>query len=263
MTTITFPARNEIRHAMIAARAMGAAQPMERYSRRRGQCRVTANGNAKGINILFTDGRRLGSVQVAGTVTPAKAIVDEALTPNAVRYLLEASGPEIRIEIGDGDENRSAIKDGSRNEEPARFDQEDGFDAKSYTDVLGNTGNGAAIACNVPRTAALRALREMQKQEGQYAICRLSLQKDGLHAWATDAKLVRPNHAPDAVLARGSVARFEEEIVFGIYRRNLDDTLRTMGGRSIDILVQAPDNPVHLVGTDGREHFVLSTKRLT
>ena len=262
MTTITFPARNGIHNAMIAARTMGAATPKYRNGVR-GQCRITANGSTDGINILFTDGNRLGRVQVAGTVTPPKTTIDEPLTPEAVRSLVQASGPEVRIGIGEDKESRVVIDDGGSGEAPVKFPQGYGFDAKNYARVLDEIEKGAAVVCNISRTAALRALREMPRQDGANAVCRLSLRKDGLRAWATDAGLVGPGYPAEAVLATGGVARFEEEIVFGMYRRILSDTLRTMKARKIDILVQARDKPVQLIGTDGREHFVLTTKRLT
>ena len=249
---ITFDGTREIRRAMVAARtSMGNRDDDD--PRWNPSCRLTARPGATEIEILATDGQCASRVRVAARRTRRDEALDVPLKTALVRAIARTRAAVLTIET-DGETTRVIGSDGA----DERFAATNALQASTIRRPLDRPRTGAVVR-DMPRTAALRALRAMPPQKGR--ICRMSIGPNGVRAWATNADLVGPDYAADAKLA-AHAERCHEEVVFGIDRSILTAALRTMTGTTLSLHVEAHNQPIVLSAKDGRETVAIATRRL-
>ena len=252
---ITFHGTDALRRAMRAVRAI-----MKNRRRTGGTgpcCRLMTNAATGQGEVLATDGRRAAAIRIAERTTRAGDTMDAALGIDVVRAIIAARAPRLRIETT-ADERIRLIEDGENAHRPL-FAPAKALEATVIKGPIEREQPGAAIAA-VNRCAALHALRTMPAQESE--TCRLAVSRHGgLRAWAHDRRRITPGEEADAVLAN-LVARANGQVVLGISRAALTETLRTLHGRRLDIVIARDDTPILIASTDGLERVVIATSRL-
>ena len=250
---VTFDGTREIRRAMAAARTiMGKSDGADRWSP---SCRLVGHPERREVEVLATDGNRAMRMRVAAERSRPGDVFDQPLHGDAVRAIARTTTPVLTVTASG---NTLVITESNGTER--RFPNGISLDTTSFGRVL-DTAPSGAVAPNVTRTAALRALRAMPPQPEREKVCRMSISRHGLKAWASATRLVGPEYRADAVLAV-PVARCPEEIVFGIERRLLTNALRTMTAGSVSLCVEAPEKPIRISSNNGRETMVIAAERL-
>ena len=250
---VTFGGTREIRRAMAAARTiMGKSDGADRWSP---SCRLVGHPERHEVEVLATDGNRAMRMRVAAERSRPGDMFDEPLHGDAVRAMARTTTPVLTV-TATGD--ALVITEGNGTER--RFPKGISLDTASFARVLDTTPSGA-VAPNVTRTAALRALRAMPPQPEREKVCRMSISRHGLKAWTSASRLVGAEYRADAELAV-PVARCPEEIVFGIGRRLLTDALRTMTAGSVSLCVETAEKPIRISSNNGRETMVIAAQRL-
>ena len=250
---VTFGGTREIRRAMAAARTiMRKSDGADRWSP---SCRLVGLAGQREVEVLATDGDRAMRMRVAAERSRPGEVFDEPLHGDAVRAMARTMTPVLTI-TATGD----ALVITESNGTERRFPQGVSLQRSAFARILDSPVNGA-VATSVMRTAAVRALRAMPPQPETEKVCRMSISRQGLKAWATACTLVGPDYHADAELAY-SVAHCPEEIVFGIERRLLTDALRSMTARNVSLHVETPDKPVRISSSDGSETMLIAARRL-
>ena len=250
---VTFGGTRAIRRAMAAARAIiGKSNSDDRWSP---SCRLVGHPGRREVEVLTTDGNRAMRMRVAAERSRPDEMFDEPLHGDAVRAMARTTTPVLTITAtGNG------LVITESNGTTRGFPNGVSLETAAFARLLDTTESGA-VAPNVTRTAALRALRAMPPQPEREKVCRMSISRHGLKAWASATRLVGPEYRADAVLAV-PVARCPEEIVFGIERRLLTNALRTMTAGSVSLCVEAPEKPIRISSNNGRETMVIAAQRL-
>ncbi len=250
---VTFGGTHEIRRAMAAARTiMGKPDGADRWSP---SCRLVGLPERHEVEVLATDGNRTMRMRVAAERSRDDEVFDEPLHGDAVRALSRTTTPVLTI-TATGDALVITDRVGAQR----RFPKGVALQRTAFARIL-DTPPNAAIAPDVMRTAALRALHAMPPQREGEKVCRMSVSRHGLKAWANASTLVGPEYRADVELAV-PVASCPEEIVFGIEHRLLIDALRTMTAGSVSLRVEAPDKPIRISSNDGLETMVIAAQRL-
>ena len=250
---VSFGGTREIRRAMAAARTvMGKSDGADRWSP---SCRLVGHPGRHEVEVLATDGDRAMRMRVAAERSRDDEMFDEPLHGDAVRAMARTTTPVLTI-TATGDALVITERDGTER----RFPNGIALHAASFARILDTTPSGA-VAPDVTRTTALRALRAMPPQSEREKVCRMSISRHGLKAWASACRLVGPDYHADAELAY-TVARCPEEIVFGIERRLLTDALRSMTAGKVSLYVETPDKPVRISSSDGSETMLIAARRL-
>ena len=250
---MTFHGTREIRRAMAAARTiMGKSNGADRWSP---SCRLVGLAGRREVEVLATDSHRAMRTRVAAERSRPDDVFDQPLHGDAVRAMARTTTPVLTISAI-GDAPVITESDGAERSLP----QGVSLQKATFARVVATPVNGA-VAPNVMRTAAVQALRAMPPQPERETVCRMSISRQGLKAWASASRLVGPGYRADAELAV-PVARCAEEIVFGVERRLLTDALRTMAAKSVSRYVEAPDKPIRISSNDGHERMVIAARRL-
>ena len=250
---VTFGGTREIRRAMAAARTiMGKSDGADRWSP---SCRLVGHPERHEVEVLATDGNRAMRMRVAAERSRPGDMFDEPLHGDAVRAMARTTTPVLTITA-----TRDALVITESNGTERRFPQGVSLQRSAFARILDSPVNGA-VATSVMRTAAVRALHAMPPQPETEKVCRMSISRQGLKAWASACTLVGPDYHADAELAV-PVACCPEEIVFGIERRLLTDALRSMTAGKVSLHVETPDKPVRISSSDGSETMLIAARQL-
>ena len=246
--------RRRIRQAMQAARTIIKDQ---RQLGTRKTCRLVSLKGSREITVLACDGHRAAWIQVASGDGDPKREIDVALPLDAVRAIAKLTGQgALEVRAGNGTVAVRAAGDTGAWRE---YEEETGLSRRSLERIREFLAEGTRVQ-GILRRKALEAVRGMPAQESD--ICRLATDSAGiLRVWATQAEHVGPEYEADAVL-EPEAAGAGREIVFGLRRTHLRDTLRDMASRKVSVTITAADKPLEITGVDRNEQFVISTKRL-
>ena len=169
---VSFGGTREIRRAMAAARTvMGKSDGADRWSP---SCRLVGHPGRHEVEVLATDGDRAMRMRVAAERSRDDEMFDEPLHGDAVRAMARTTTPVLTI-TATGDALVITERDGTER----RFPNGIALHAASFARILDTTPSGA-VAPDVTRTTALRALRAMPPQSEREKVCRMSISRHGL-----------------------------------------------------------------------------------
>ena len=250
-TEITFTGLREIKRAMIAARAIVNNVI---YFNRHLNARLVSRPGKQKVELYASDGHRLAHIDLTADRNKPRRLFDVAIRTEMVRTIANCTGQQV-LRIAEFDDGKIGLAYGTE-QTWQLFEPGSSIPVTSYDRILNEGDNTAAIAMSINRTAALKAFREMPKQDGIKPYIRLAIKRGTFSAWATTAEFIGPDYAPDVQLFC-QVARCDKEIVFGMDRNYLYDTFRTMTGRTISISVKDSVHAIRISSDDGRERFVI------
>ena len=226
----------------------------------RTDCRLYTPADEPGVFIIASDGYRLLQARLTANAHHQRARFDEPLGMDVVRKIANTRSERIGLSI---DQKCTILREGSPADPGTRFPRHESLILTAFERVLRNEGQAANVARGVDRTTAHNVMKALPKQASRDKVCRVSINNPGgLRFWGSSTKLIGPMYPPDQELA-APVHGLNKEIVFGINRRNLTATLRTMTAKVIDITVYSESMPIRITSTDGQELAILSTDRLT
>ena len=221
-------------------------------------CRLFTRPTEKGVFIIATDGHRLLSVRLEAEAHHEQRLYDEPLGIDAVRAIANTKSERIAISI---DDRCTVLHLGSPSHPAMRFPRVEALELRAFERVLQTDGVQPCYATGINRPTAYNAMKALPKQTRRDEVCRLAINQTGIRIWASSTKLLGPDYPPDQQV-RAKVRGPEPEIVFGILRRNLADTWRTMTAKKLNVTVYASDMPIRMESADGRETAILSCARL-
>ena len=223
-------------------------------------CRLFTRANESGVFVVATDGYRLHSMHLNATARHEQPDFDEPLSLDVIRHVAKTKSDRIGISV---DKDRAVVHEGSTTHPYTSFPPTDGLSLAGFERVLNTEGVGATVVTGVNRTAAHKAMKALPRKSRRDELCRVAIKNPGgLLFWATCANLVGPMYPPDQEL-KAPVKGPQEELVFGIIRRNLVGTFQFMTAKEVDITVYSPTMPIRITSTDGREVVLMSSARLT
>ncbi len=233
-----------LKKAMKAARTV--LRTHEPSARADAACRVISRKGQHTAEIMATDGHRLCVVDV----TPIRESsieqeFDVAMPLEAVRTIANARQTTM-VRIG---RNGDGCVVAFGREDNRIIEQEPPY---------------AAVA-EMPRTEALKTLHASAPTGDEYnpdGICRFEIAQDGLRVWPTTHEPAVEETEPGRKVA-DRVARFGKRMVFGMRHRHVVETLRTMTGSTVWMVIEDPRKPIHMGATSGGERYVISAFALS
>ena len=221
-------------------------------------CRLFTRPTEKGVSVVATDGHRLLSVRLDATPHHEQRLYDQPLGIDAVRAIANTKSERIGISI---DDHWTVLHLGSPSHPAMRFPHVEALELRAFERVLQTDGIQPRYARGINRPAAYNAMKALPKQTLRDEVCRLAIDQTGIRIWASSTKLLGPDYPPDQEV-QANVRGPEPEIVFGILRRNLSSTWRTMTAKKLNITVYGSDMPIRMESADGREITILSAAHL-
>ncbi len=241
-------------------RAMTAARNILRThvpsSRADAACRLISREGQHMAQVLATDGHRLCVLDVTPVRDSPKAAFDVAMPLEAVRAIASAPRTNL-VRIGRNDSS-CVVAFGREDTAGTTYAPCKTWNVRTYDRIISEEPVYASTA-EMPRVEALDALRATTPNEDEdnpNGICRFEIAHDGLRVWPTTCNPAPEAAAPGRKLA-DKVARFEEPIVFGMRHRHVLETLRTMMGRTVWMVINNATKPVHMGSAGGSERYVL------
>lgn len=246
-----------IRRAMMAAvPIVGDHRHGDDLGTARSGCRILAGPGDKEIEILATSLQRAASTRLAAARRNVGSTVDTPVPHEAVRAIARGEFDRLDIVIGD---DGSLSLNGKRGR--TEFDAVPGVDTARIRGVLG-TPSADAIVASVTRSEALKALRRLRPDRRRHTVFRLEAGTAGLLAAPAPDGSGHGGRPPEPTRIGSAEAVPRANIVFGLYVAHLIETLRTMGASVVRVYVENPSRPVHLIGSEGNQHFALATRRV-
>ena len=260
--TLTFNDVARIRKVMKATRPMLTQQyGTAGYGN---SCRLVWRKSNADPELLSTNGDRMSWIQLdAVQERRPTGTFDLVIPDSAVRALASCSGDEP-IQIGNHSgacvTARGCSTESWRRTAVAYIETYT-FSLVAFERVLNGGNPYAPVALAIDRTKVLTALRKMPKQTTFSKVVRLALTKNGVRAWPTAAWNLTAEDGP-GVLLTARTTRCDQEVIIGVHRKDLTETLRTMLSPSLSLRAETARNPIHIYSDAGGERCVIATKRL-
>ena len=221
-------------------------------------CRFISRKGEHTAQVLATDGHRLCRIDVAPIRESATSEeFDVAMPLDAVRAIANARRTAL-ILIGRKDD-ACVVALGHEDMPGTTYAACKTYSIRTYERIIEEEPAYAAVA-EMKRSDALNTLRTTTPSEDEYnpdGICRFEIAEDGLRMWPTRCEPAPACSGPGRKLA-DDVRCLEKPIVFGMRHSHMVETLRTMTGRGMWMLINNAAKPIHIGAAGGGQRYVIT-----